>query len=182
MALRSGYYGLKKSAITALQTLLNNVSGMKIIKSFGDGLKLSNAGKLSLEAATDTKMGGFKVGSGLSMEDGVLSATATGAGEWTALEEQPTTGTTEITFPSGFEASEIMLVGKCDLGTYKVAATMVVNMDSLESGVYYYDFGAASVDAFFLRYGITNASIQLNTAKANNQSVASSVSTMVYYR
>ena len=76
MALRSGYYGLKKSAISALSTLLSQTAGMKVIKSFGDGLNLTNAGKLNLTVATDSKLGGVKVGSGLSIDDGVLSASA----------------------------------------------------------------------------------------------------------
>ena len=73
MALRSGYYGLKNATKKILEKLAADTAGMKIIKSFGDGLSLSNAGKLSVTAATASKMGGFKVGSGLSMEDGVLS-------------------------------------------------------------------------------------------------------------
>ena len=78
MALRSGYYGLKKSAINALMSLASTTAGMKIIKSFGDGLNLTNAGKLNLTAATENKLGGVKVGDGLSIEDGVLSADSTG--------------------------------------------------------------------------------------------------------
>lgn len=73
MALRSGYYGLKNATKKILEKLATDTAGMKIIKSFGDGLSLSNAGKLSVTAATASKMGGFKVGNGLSMEDGVLS-------------------------------------------------------------------------------------------------------------
>lgn len=74
MALRSGYYGLKNATKKILEKLAVDTAGMKIIKSFGDGLSLSNAGKLSVTAATASKMGGFKVGNGLSMVDGVLSA------------------------------------------------------------------------------------------------------------
>lgn len=73
MALRSGYYGLKNSVKKALEKLAADTAGMKIIKSFGDGLSLSNAGKLSVTAGTANKIGGFKVGSGLSVLDGVLS-------------------------------------------------------------------------------------------------------------
>ena len=73
MALRSGYYGLKNATKKALETLAGQVSGMKIIKSFGDGLNLTSAGKLNLTAAATNKMGGVKVGSRLTITDGVLS-------------------------------------------------------------------------------------------------------------
>ena len=73
MALKAGYYGLKKSVIDSLQSLASSVSGMKIIKSFGDGLTLTNAGKLNLTAAAVNKLGGIKVGTGLEIDDGVLS-------------------------------------------------------------------------------------------------------------
>lgn len=73
MALRSGYYGLKNATKKILEKLAVDTAGMKIIKSFGDGLSLSNAGKLSVTAGTANKIGGFKVGSGLTVVDGVLS-------------------------------------------------------------------------------------------------------------
>jgi len=50
MALRAGYYGVKKS----VQAVISNLSGAKIIKSIGDGLKLTSAGKLSCDIDTDT--------------------------------------------------------------------------------------------------------------------------------
>ncbi len=56
MALRAGYYGVKKSVLAAI----SNLSGAKIIKSIGDGLKLTNAGKLSCDIDTDTME--FKAG------------------------------------------------------------------------------------------------------------------------
>lgn len=73
MALRAGYYGLKNVTKKALEKLVSDVAGMKIIKSFGDGLNLTNAGKLNLVAGSEQKIGGFKVGSGLAVDDGVLS-------------------------------------------------------------------------------------------------------------
>lgn len=75
MALRAGYYGLKGSVKKALETLATNASGMKIIKTIGDGLNLTSAGKLNVTAATANKLGGVKVGDGLEIDDGVLSAT-----------------------------------------------------------------------------------------------------------
>lgn len=74
MALKAGYIGIKKSMLG----LINSLASAKLIKSFGDGLNLTNAGKLNLTAATAQKMGGFKVGSGLSMTDGRLDCTVTG--------------------------------------------------------------------------------------------------------
>lgn len=50
MALRAGYYGLKKSLIETIAKL----SGAKIVKSIGDGLKLTAAGKLSCDIDTST--------------------------------------------------------------------------------------------------------------------------------
>ena len=74
MALRSGYYGLKNATKKALEKLAADTVGMKIIKTIGDGLNLTNAGKLNMTAATANKLGGIKVGDGLSIDDGVLSA------------------------------------------------------------------------------------------------------------
>ena len=74
MALRAGYYGLKNTVKKKLEKLAADTAGMKIIKTIGDGLNLTNAGKLNVTAATASKIGGVKVGSGLSIADGVLSA------------------------------------------------------------------------------------------------------------
>lgn len=74
MALKAGYIGIKKSMLG----LINSLGSAKIIKSFGDGLNLTSAGKLNLTAASASKMGGVKVGEGLSIENGVLSAAGGG--------------------------------------------------------------------------------------------------------
>lgn len=138
----------------------------------GDGLKSDNAFHLTLN-----------LGDGLEFdEDGKVKCSSSGVSSWIALSDTPTVGTSEITFPSGFNAEEILVVAKCSLTGYDVGASMVINLASLDSTTRYFDFGAGSSDAFFLRYGITDGSITLNTAKANNQSVAANVSTMVYYR
>lgn len=50
MALRAGYYGVKKSILEAISRL----SGAKIIKTIGDGLKLTTAGKLSCDIDSET--------------------------------------------------------------------------------------------------------------------------------
>lgn len=74
MALKAGYIGIKKSMLG----LINSLASAKLIKSFGDGLNLTSAGKLNLTAASASKMGGVKVGEGLSIENGVLSASGGG--------------------------------------------------------------------------------------------------------
>lgn len=74
MALRAGYIGIKKSWLG----LINKLSTAKIIKSIGNGLELTSAGKLNVKAATDSAIGGIKVGAGLSINNGVLNADASG--------------------------------------------------------------------------------------------------------
>ena len=86
MALRAGYYGLKNSVKKALEKLAADTSGMKIIKSFGDGLNLTNAGKLNLTAATASKIGGVKVGEGLEIVDGALNVTVSGGFDYSTDE------------------------------------------------------------------------------------------------
>lgn len=87
MALRAGYYGLKNSVKKKLEKLAVDTSGMKIIKSFGDGLNLTQAGKLNMTAATASKIGGVKVGSGLAIDDGVLSTDGTGLIDYSTTEQ-----------------------------------------------------------------------------------------------
>ena len=75
MSLKAGYSGIKKSMIG----LINSLSSTKLIKSFGDGLNLTNAGKLNLTAATASKLGGIKVGEGLEINSsGLLSVNISG--------------------------------------------------------------------------------------------------------
>ena len=88
MALRAGYYGLKNSVKRNLEKLLADMAGAKIIKSFGDGLNLTNAGKLNLTAATASKIGGIKVGEGLEIVDGVLNVTSTGSPDYSTDEQE----------------------------------------------------------------------------------------------
>lgn len=54
MALRAGYYGLKKSAIDALKTAASMIAGMANIKTIGDGLTLSDQGELAANIDSDT--------------------------------------------------------------------------------------------------------------------------------
>lgn len=56
MALRAGYYGIKKNVLSTISKL----AGAKVIKTIGDGLKLTAAGKLSCDIDTDTME--FKAG------------------------------------------------------------------------------------------------------------------------
>lgn len=73
MALRAGYYGIKKA-------LQEKVKAIPAIKTISTGLNLSKAGALTLKTASASQLGGIKVGEGLSIENGVLSATAQGSG------------------------------------------------------------------------------------------------------
>lgn len=66
MALRAGYIGIKKSWLG----LINKLSTAKIIKSIGNGLELTSAGKLNVTAASASAIGGLKVGDGLSVGSG----------------------------------------------------------------------------------------------------------------
>lgn len=50
MALRAGYVGIKKSMLG----LINSLTNAKIIKTVGNGLKLTNAGTMSVNIDTDT--------------------------------------------------------------------------------------------------------------------------------
>ena len=74
MALRAGYYGLKHSLISKLQSLAT----AKIIKTIGTGLNLTSGGTLNVKAASASALGGVKVGEGLEINDGVLNVTSTG--------------------------------------------------------------------------------------------------------
>lgn len=82
MALKAGYIGIKKSMLG----LINSLASAKLIKSFGDGLNLTNAGKLNMTPATASKIGGVKVGDGLAINDGVLSCTVTGGFDFSTSE------------------------------------------------------------------------------------------------
>lgn len=50
MALKAGYIGVKKSMLG----LINSISSAKIIKTIGNGLKLTNAGTLSADIDSNT--------------------------------------------------------------------------------------------------------------------------------
>ena len=64
MALRAGYYGLKGAMKKTLEKLASDTSGMKIIKTIGDGLKLTQAGKISVDIDSNTME--FKTGGKLA--------------------------------------------------------------------------------------------------------------------
>ena len=87
MALRAGYYGLKNSVKRSLEKLASDMSGVKIIKTIGDGLSLSDQGALAANIDTDTmefkdhKLAA-KVGSAVTIDD-LISAAITTTGEFT---------------------------------------------------------------------------------------------------
>lgn len=66
MALRAGYYGVKRNMIDFIKSL----NGAKVIKTIGDGLKLTSAGALSVDINTET----------MEFLNGKLSAKSTGGG------------------------------------------------------------------------------------------------------
>lgn len=56
MALKAGYYGIKKAFKDAIESLIANTADMLVIKSLDDALTLSNEGELSVDdASTSTK-------------------------------------------------------------------------------------------------------------------------------
>ena len=89
MALKAGHKGIKNTLKLALEKLVADTAGMKIIKTIGDGLQLTDAGKLNVKAATASAIGGIKVGEGLEIEDGVLNVTASGGIDY-STEKQDT--------------------------------------------------------------------------------------------
>lgn len=76
MALRSGYYGLKNATVKAVQKLLSDTAGAKIIKTIGNGLKLTSAGTLSCDIDTDT----------MEFKNGKLAAKGTGGFDYSTDE------------------------------------------------------------------------------------------------
>ena len=78
MALRAGYYGVKKNVLSAIAGL----SGAKIIKTIGDGLKLTSAGKLSCDIDNNTME--FKAGKLAAKPQGAKHMTYTGDGQGTS--------------------------------------------------------------------------------------------------
>lgn len=99
MALRAGYYGIKKSVLAAI----SNLSGAKIIKSIGDGLKLTSAGKLSCDIDTDT----------MEFKSGKLSAKGGSAKDLLYGNEtitHPPTQTTSIQLSEDFTNYDMLLV------------------------------------------------------------------------
>lgn len=81
MALRAGYYGVKKNVLSAIAGL----SGAKIIKTIGDGLKLTSAGKLSCDIDSETmEFKSGKLAAKIPTSETVKTITYTGDGELTS--------------------------------------------------------------------------------------------------
>lgn len=92
MALRAGYYGIKKNVLSAISGL----SGAKIIKTIGDGLKLTAAGKLSCDIDSETmEFKSGKLSAKIPTIEAVKTITYTGDGtgtstiDFSALDELP---------------------------------------------------------------------------------------------
>lgn len=79
MALRAGYVGVKKSMLGVISSL----AGAKVIKTIGDGLKLTSAGKLSVDINTETmEFKGGKLSAKTASADYDTDEVDTGA-KWT---------------------------------------------------------------------------------------------------
>lgn len=102
-----------------------------------------------------------------------------GLSDWVMVGE-PVVGTSEVLIPES--AKEIIIVAEYNTGSFNVGASMIICVQPLSDDVIYFDFGAGSQDAFFVRYGITKERILLNTAKSNNVSVLANTVTRMYYR
>lgn len=100
MALRAGYHGVKKSLLAAI----SNLSGAKIIKSIGDGLKLTSAGKLSCDIDAET----------MEFKNGKLSSKNTGSGVKSHVYTGVGGSSTEITF----DDAPSKIIGIYELGTH----------------------------------------------------------------
>ena len=57
MALKAGYYGIKKAFKDTIESLIANMSDMLIIKSLDDALSLSDDGELSVDDASTSGKG-----------------------------------------------------------------------------------------------------------------------------
>lgn len=57
MALKAGYYGIKKAFKDAIESLIANTSDMLVIKSLDDALTLSDEGELSVDDASTSSKG-----------------------------------------------------------------------------------------------------------------------------
>ena len=144
MALRAGYYGIKKSVLAAI----SNLSGAKVIKSIGDGLKLTSAGKLSCDIDTDTLE--FKSGK-LSVKGGYNAELLYNNGEYSA----------NINFTDGKNIDDydqlIVYIG--GIGTDKSSFPVVLDVNSLKIMAPYKN-GWAKTDPHIFYAVYTNDSIR----------------------
>ena len=99
MALKAGYYGVKKAMSSAIQSMISRFGDALVIKSIGDGLELSEDDELSSEIKSigdglELSEGGElsaeikSIGEGLALsEEGVLSSTSTGGVDYSNTEQ-----------------------------------------------------------------------------------------------
>ena len=170
MALKAGYIGVKKS----LLGVINSLSSAKFIKSFGDGLSLSDAGKLSLTSATASTIGGIKVGSGVVMSAGKLNLSVASdeslggvkAGEGVSIDEDGTLNVTASGMPdyseTEFATGQKWIDGKDIYGIVKTGSAVPANGAVLVSNVDFciyacgatlYDEGTANERWYEFPYG-----------------------------
>lgn len=128
MALRAGYYGVKKN----LLSVINKLSGAKVIKTIGDGLKLTSAGKLSCDIDTET----------MEFKNGKLAAKATSGINLTPLISGPITASGEVTLLddlNNYDMLEIVTQSTAD-GRSMVGHIMVSTL------LNYYTYSAVTSD------------------------------------
>lgn len=149
MALRAGYYGVKKSILDAISGL----SGAKIIKTIGDGLKLTAAGKLSCDIDTTTMefKNGKLASKGSGMERTSVYATLTSASGTVELTHSIENGTfIEFILTDGSTYDSSYLV---PLATFKGLASGYL------LGVWDYQYSALSRTARFAYVDDTHISV-----------------------
>lgn len=70
MALKAGYYGVKKAMLSAIQSTVSKFSDALVIKSIGEGLELDSDGELSCTATGGVDYSTTEQDTGLKWVDG----------------------------------------------------------------------------------------------------------------
>lgn len=122
MALKSGYIGIKKSMLG----LINNLSSSKLIKSIGNGLSMTTAGKLSANIDSDT----------MEFKNGKLAAKITSGYEADVLfgsltYTYPASTATSIELSESFEEYDAICVICGFTGADNAGAPLYIPVDML---------------------------------------------------
>lgn len=148
MALRAGYYGIKKTFKDAIESLIANMSDMVIIKSLDDALSLSDAGELSVDDASTSGKGIVQLDaepaedSGNAITSGAVFAALQGVGSYDYSTTEFNTGQKWI---DGKDIFGIVIPG-----TYAISNTGTnANNLAIESGLL--PVIETVIDAFLIR-------------------------------